>query len=153
MLAASFLSSSFLRAASDVMLWLVHVQKAPRASKHPYRAKLQTRCDVCWACQTFCPFILTDSGMPRASKRLYSQGQCVAVRQSGQLTPDSTFCSRFIESVRMMAWVICASRWGASHYIACVTASASMARLEVMTLWAQLSSVGTTVFVSSFHPA
>ena len=56
--------------------------------------------------------------------------------------PDSTFCRRFIESVRMMAWVICASRWEASHCIACVTASNSMVRLEVVT-------VGSTVFVHS----
>ena len=60
--------------------------------------------------------------------------------QSGQFIPDSTFCRRFIESVRMMARVICESRWEASHCIACMTACFSMVRLEVVTLWAPLSS-------------
>ena len=64
----------------------------------------------------------------------------MAVCQSGQPIPDSTFCRRFIESVRMMACVICASRLEASHCIARVTASTSMVRLEVVTLWAPLSS-------------
>ena len=64
----------------------------------------------------------------------------MAVCQSGQPIPDSTFCSRFIESVRMMACVICSSCWEASHRIACVCASTSMVRLEVVTLWAPLFS-------------
>ena len=67
----------------------------------------------------------------------------MAVCQSGQPIPHSTFCRRFIESVRMMACVICASRWEAGHCIACVTASTSMVRLEVMTLWAPLSEAWT----------
>ena len=33
----------------------------------------------------------------------------MAVCQSGQPIPDSTFCRRFIESVRMKACVSCAS--------------------------------------------
>ena len=37
--------------------------------------------------------------------------------------------------MRMMACVICASGWKANHCIACVTASTSMVRLEVMALW------------------
>ena len=53
MLAASFLHSSFLRTISAVMLWPIHVQKAPQALKHLCRAKLQTRCDVCCACQYY----------------------------------------------------------------------------------------------------
>ena len=121
------------------MLWPVHVQKVSQASEHLCPAKLQTSCDNCCACQSLCPFIPTDSGM---SKTVYSKKflqpkivhGCVPVRV------DSTFCSRFIESARVMACLICASRWEASHCIACVTASASMVRLEVMTLWAPLSS-------------
>ena len=46
----------------------------------------------------------------------------------------------------MMACVICSSHWEASHCIACVTASTSMVRPEVVTLWAPLSSC--TVFPS-----
>ena len=65
MLAASFLHSSFLQAVNAVMLWLVHAEKVPQASEHLCPAKLQTRCDICSACQSICPFIPTDSGVPR----------------------------------------------------------------------------------------
>ena len=65
MSAASFLHSSFLQAVSAVMLWLVRVEKIPQASEHLCPAKLQTRCDICCACQSICPFIPTDSGVPR----------------------------------------------------------------------------------------
>ena len=65
MSAASFLHSSFLRAVSAVMLWLVRAEKVPQASEHLCPAKLQTRCDICCACQSICPFIPTDSSMPR----------------------------------------------------------------------------------------
>ena len=57
MSAASFLHSSFLQAVSAVMLWLVRVEKVPQASEHLCPAKLQTRCDICCACQSICPFI------------------------------------------------------------------------------------------------
>ena len=40
----------------------------------------------------------------------------------------------------MTACVICASRRVANHCIACVTASTSMVRLDVVTLWVPLSS-------------
>ena len=65
MLAASFLHSFFLQAINAVMLWPVHVHKVPQVSKHLYPAKLQTRCDVCCACQPTCLFIPNDSGVPR----------------------------------------------------------------------------------------
>ena len=76
----------------------------------------------------------------------------MAVCQLGQPIPDSIFCSRFIESVRMMACVICASRWVASHCIVCVTASTSMVRLEVVALRVPLSSctVLPPLFLSSY---
>ena len=44
------------------------------------------------------------------------------MRQSGQSILDSTFCSRFILSVRMVAHVTCVLRLEASHSITCVTA-------------------------------
>ena len=65
MSAVSFLHSSFLQAVSAVMLWLLCVEKVPQASEHLCPAKLQTRCDICCACQSICPFIPTDSGVPR----------------------------------------------------------------------------------------
>ena len=65
MSATSFLHSSFLQAINAVMLWPVHVQNVPQASEHLCPAKLQTRCDICSACQSFCPFIPIDSGVPR----------------------------------------------------------------------------------------
>ena len=63
MSAASFLHSSFLQAVNAVMLWLVRAEKVPQASEHLCPAKLQTRCDICCACQSICPFIPTDSGV------------------------------------------------------------------------------------------
>ena len=63
MSATSFLHSSFLQAINAVMLWPVHVQKVPQASEHLCPAKLQTRCDICRACQSIYPFIPTDSGV------------------------------------------------------------------------------------------
>ena len=65
MSAASFLHSSFLHPISAVMLWPAHVQKVPQACEPLCSAKLQTRCDICCACQSICPFIPTDSGVPR----------------------------------------------------------------------------------------
>ena len=113
---SSFLHSSFLQAVNAVMLWPVHVQKVPQDSEHLCPAKLQTSCDLCCACQSICPFIPTDSGMPRAvdPQKSLQPKTCVAVCQSGQPIPDSNFCSRFVESVRTMACVICAPCWEAS---------------------------------------
>ena len=65
MSAASFLHSSFLQAVNAVMLWFVRAEKVPQASEHLCPAKLQTRYDICCACQCICPFIPTDSGVPR----------------------------------------------------------------------------------------
>ena len=65
MSAASFLHSSFLQAIDAVMLWPVRVKKVPQVSEHLCPAKLQTRCDICCACQSICLFIPTDSGVPR----------------------------------------------------------------------------------------
>ena len=65
MSAVSFLHSSFLQVINAVMLWPVHVQKVPQASEHLCPAKLQTRCDICCACQSIWLFIPTDSSMLR----------------------------------------------------------------------------------------
>ena len=64
MSAVSFPHTSFLQAIDAVMLWSVHVQKVSQASEHLCPAKLQTRCDICCACQSICPFIPIDSGVP-----------------------------------------------------------------------------------------
>ena len=53
------------RRSNAVMLWPVHVQKIPQALEHLCPAKLQTRCDICFACQSICRFIPTDYGAPR----------------------------------------------------------------------------------------
>ena len=65
MSADSIPHSSFLQSVNAVMLWPVHAQKVPQTSNHLCPAKLQTRCDICCACQSICPFIPTDSGKPR----------------------------------------------------------------------------------------
>ena len=62
----SFLHSSFLWEISAVMLWSTHVQKVYQVSKHPCKAKQQTRCDDCFDCHSVYLFIPTDSGMPTA---------------------------------------------------------------------------------------
>ena len=59
MSAASFLRSSFLQTIDAVMLWPVHVENVPQASEHLCPAKLQTRCDICYACQSICKSILS----------------------------------------------------------------------------------------------
>ena len=69
MSAASFLHSSFLQAINIVMLWPVHVQKVPQTPEYLCPTKLQTRCDICCACQSICRFIPTDSGVLKASPR------------------------------------------------------------------------------------
>ena len=84
---ASFLHSSFLQAINAVMLWPVHVQKVPQASEYPCPAKLQTRCDICFACQSICPFIPTDSGLttavdPRMSSTPKTVRGCVPVKEA-----------------------------------------------------------------------
>ena len=61
MSAAFFLHSSFLQAINAVVLSLVRVEKVPQASEHLCPAKLQTRCDICFACQSIFPFIPTDT--------------------------------------------------------------------------------------------
>ena len=66
MSAASFLHSFFHQAINAVMLWAVHVQKVLHASEHLFPVKLQTRCDICCACQSSFPFIPTDFGILRA---------------------------------------------------------------------------------------
>ena len=89
-------------------------------------------------CVSFeCPFIPTDSGMARTIDQQKSMQPktvhgCVSVGIAHSQTPH-------LECVRMMACVICASRWEASHCIACVTASTSMVRLEVVIRWAGLT--------------
>ena len=73
MSAASFLHSPFLQAINAVMLWPVHVQKVLQASEHLCPTKLQTRCDICCVCQSICPFISIDSGVPNTLLRLYGK--------------------------------------------------------------------------------
>ena len=58
MSSASFLHSSLLQAISAMILWPVHVEKVSQASE---QLALLTRCDICCACQSVCPFIPTDS--------------------------------------------------------------------------------------------
>ena len=136
MSAASFLQSSFLRAINALMLWLVRVEKVPQ----PWSTSALPSCrpdvisDVL-ASLSASSFPLTPACPGQQIHRsLCSRRLCMAVCQSGQPIPDSTFCRRFIESVRIMTCVIRASHWDASHCIARVTASTSMIRLEVVTL-------------------
>ena len=76
----------------------------------------------------------------------------MAVCQSVQPILHSIFCRMVIESMNMMACVIRAWRWEASHCIACVTASTSMVRLEVVTLWAPLAPCTVLSFCLTENP-
>ena len=96
MSAASFSHSSFLQAINAVMLWSVHVQKVPQASEHLCPAKLLTRCELCCACQSICPFIPTDSGMPRT---VDAQKYLCASRGSPFQTPPFAGISRSDEAI------------------------------------------------------
>ena len=91
MSAASFLHPSFLQAVNAVML--VRVEKVPQASEHLCPAKLQTRCHICCACQSICPFNPTDSGVPMTvdpQKSLYPKTAWLcASRGSPFQTPPS----------------------------------------------------------------
>ena len=94
MSAASFLHSSFLQAVNAVMLWLVRAEKVPQASEHLCPAKLQTRCDICCACQSICPFIPTDSGVEEAvvmSQQSLSIGNAPSPKLEYDDILDSTY--------------------------------------------------------------
>ena len=102
------------------------------SSRHLCPARLQTRCDVCCACQSTGSFPLTPAWPGQEVHRSLCSGRlCVGVYQLGEPIPDSTHCSRFIESVRMIVCDICLSCWEVSRCIACVTFSASMVILYV----------------------
>ena len=124
MSAASFLHSCFLQAINAVMLWPVHVQKVlkPRSAS----ALVSCRPDIISAVIASLSarsFPLTPACPGQLIHRsLCSRRLSMVVSQSGQPIPDSTFCRRFIESVKMMACVICASRWEASRCVVCLPA-------------------------------
>ena len=80
----SFLHSSFLQAINAVMLWSIYGQNVPQASEHLCPTKVQTRCDICCACQSICLFIPTGPGMlravdPQRSVQLKTLHGCVPV--------------------------------------------------------------------------
>ena len=98
MSAASFLHSSFLQAIDAVMLWPVHVEKVPQASEHICPTKLQTRCDICCACQSICPFIFT-----RGWGWVEGGGGADRLASTGDITPSSMFNST--------SWDCSVARW------------------------------------------
>ena len=120
--AASFLHSLFFRRS---VLWCSCLSMFRKFLK-PWRTSALPSCrpDVMitrCACQyNFAhSFPLTPECPGQLIHRsLCSRRLCMAVCQSGQPIPSPTLCSRFIESVRMMACVTCASRLEASHCIA-----------------------------------
>ena len=61
---ASFLHSSFLRAIIAVMACPCSESSSSPGAPLPCQAADQM-CDICCACQSICPFIPTDSGVPR----------------------------------------------------------------------------------------
>ena len=93
----SFPFSTPLSSINAVMLWPVHVQKVPQTSKHLCPAKLQTRWDVCCACQSVCPFIPSDSGMARAAdphKSLQPKTTWLCASQGSPSSPHGAWQTR-----------------------------------------------------------
>ena len=90
MLAASFLPSSFLRVTTAVMLQPAHVQKVPQALKHLCPAKVQTRCDVFCACQSYARSFPSDCNMARTADILKSLQPKTVHSSAKQDSPSQT---------------------------------------------------------------
>ena len=87
-----------------------------------------------------CAFIPTDFGMPRA---VDIQKSLQPKTVHGCVPVGATHSRRFIGSVRMMTCVL----QEASHCIACVTASISMVRPEVVTLCVKKYTCSYMIYV------
>ena len=138
------LHSSFLQRISAVMRWLptfrMFLKSLSTSALLSYKPDVISAVLANLSARSF-PLTTPCPGQQIHRSRC-SQKHCMAVCQSAQPIPDSSVCRTFIESVRMMACAICASRWEASHCFACVTASTSM-------VTGGRDCEGTTVFVHS----
>ena len=68
----------------------VHVQIVHQTSKHLCPAKLQTRCDVCRACQSHCSFISSDSVGHDSVSTAVSEAEDCACLCASQGNPSKT---------------------------------------------------------------
>ena len=99
------LHSSFLQAINALMLWPVYVQKVPQASEHLCPAKLQSRCDVCCACQSICPFTPTARSLPlpdqdsRSTKVFVAEDRAWLCTSQGSPFQTPPFARGLIESL------------------------------------------------------
>ena len=119
------------------------LQVASQTPQHFRSYKMQASCDGCFAHQSICSVIFVDSGMSKAVH--LNEFLKVDVehwyRHSSLPTLFFIFCSKLIESVRMMAGVVWLSLLEAIKRRAWVTASISIVNLEVeFVYYAALSS-------------
>ena len=113
-------------------------QAVSHASQHFGPSKKQATCEGCFARQSICSVISLHAGMSTG----VFEGGCRPSTHSCLGFPFhfSIFCSKFTESVRMMASVVRLSLLEAIQRRAWMTASTSIFKLEVETVQALLSS-------------
>ena len=106
---ASSFNASLLQAIDGVMSLALCPQVVSQAPEHFRSSEKQATCGGCFSRQSVCSVISLHSGMSRA---VHPQ-ECLKVDvdhrhiQSGLIPfPRFTFCSKLIESVRMMACVV-----------------------------------------------
>ena len=83
-------------------------QAVPQVSQHFRSSEKQAACEGCFARQCICSVISLHSGMSRADTHRSFRRWMSTIDsfQSGLPIPLFTFCSKLIESVRMMACVV-----------------------------------------------
>ena len=136
------LALPLLQAIDGVMPLALCPHVVSQASQHSRSSEKQATRGGCFARQSVCSVVSLHSGMSRAIRPQEFLKVDVDHRyiQPGLPIPLLTFCSKFIDSVRMMARVVCLSPLEAIQRRAWVTASTSIVKLEVETVWAALSS-------------
>ena len=105
---ASSFHASLLQTINGVMPLPLCPQVVSQASEHFRSSEKQATCDCCFTRQSICSVISLHSGMSRALHQQEFSKVDVDYRHipSGLPIPLLTFCSKLIESVRMMACVV-----------------------------------------------
>ena len=105
--------SNLPKAALSAVLMFVWLKKnLSRPSRVKYRplafSAPQTRCDACCAFRSICLFTpsISDTARARDPQKSLQPRLCMAVSLSGQLIPDSSFCSRFMVPVGIVCLLV-----------------------------------------------
>ena len=100
---ASSFNASLLQAINGVMPLALCPQVVSQASQRFRSSEKQATCEGCFARQCICSVVSLHSGMSRSFRRWMLT---IDTFQSGLPVPLFTFCSKLIESVRIMACVV-----------------------------------------------